>query len=149
MRFGPDLLVESPDGGSFALIAVVRLGAISRESVEQLKRYMFGMRCPVALLVTSASVEILRDTYAEFTPAAIESVGCYDAPAEVTAAAAPARAMMFERAVQDWIEGLRGTSRRAGLAPDLKAAVEEHVVPLLYKREVSAARPRELLVSTG
>ena len=145
MSFTPDLLVATPDGGSYALVVEVKKGEVSPGALEQLKRYMISMRCPVALVVTSQSIELFRDSYTDFTPEAIVSVGRYATP-QALAASSVDDAVVFERAVQTWIEQLRRPGHRVQLAPDLRQAVEEYVLPALADSEVAAGRPHDLHV---
>jgi len=143
MAFEPDLVVRSAAGGSYSLVVQVQATPTTRigDSREELKRYMMGMRCPLAVLITPDAIEILRDTYSDFSPASIRSVGVFETPAEL-ARAAVAGAFAFEAAAQDWLEGLGHSSRRARLAPELRAAVEEHLLPTLADGELHAAGPR-------
>jgi hypothetical protein len=50
--------------------------------------------------------------------------------------------MRFDDLVQAWLETLRSPSALLRLPVDLRAALEEHVVPALFEGEIRAARPR-------
>lgn len=151
MSFAPDILVSSPDAHDLALVVEVQLRDDELgEAEQQLKRYMFGMRCPLGLLVTPERVRLLRDTYTSYGPESVERVGEYPVqglfeeelakqPAENDAAA---RAFRLEDAVQAWLERLAAGRGLASLSPDLRHVVEEDVLPVLEQGEIRAAGPR-------
>lgn len=151
MGFAPDILVSSPDALDLGLVVDVKLQERSlEEAAQQLRRYMFGMRCPVGMLVTPSRILLFRDTYTSYDEASIEQVGEYataglfdDAlagyPAEVNATL---RGFRFEDAVQTWLERLAADADLSDLPPDLQDALQEHVLPALAQGEVRAAGPR-------
>jgi hypothetical protein len=151
MSFEPDILVSSPDTHDMALVVEVKLHEDALDQAEQqLRRYMFGMRCPLGMLVTPASLRLFRDTYTSYNEESIERIGEYsirglfdDALAgDPRGGDAVIRAFRLEDAVQAWLERLAAGADLAELPPDLKNAVEKHVLPTLAYGEVRAAGPR-------
>jgi hypothetical protein len=150
MSFEPDILVSSPDAHDIALVVEVKLHENALDQAEQqLKRYMFGMRCPLGMLVTPESLRLFRDTYTSYGVESIERIGEYsirglfdDALAGYPRDDAAMRAFRLEDAVQAWLERLAAGADFAELSPDLKNAVEEHLLPALAYGEVRAAGPR-------
>lgn len=151
MRFAPDILVSSPDAHDIALVVEVQLrdDALG-EAEQQLKRYMFGMRCPVGLLVTPERMRLLRDTYTSYDQESIARVGDYplggmfqdalaSAPGDTDDAA---QSFRLEDAVQSWLERLAAGRGLASLSPELRHAVEEDVLPALEQGEIRPAGPR-------
>ena len=151
MYFAPDILVSSPDAHDIALVVEVKLHDDDLEQTEQqLKRYMFGMRCPLGLLVTPERMRLLRDTYTSYAPESIEWIGDY--PIQGLFEEALARhpkdtdvavgAFRLEDAVQAWLERLASGTGLASLSPDLRDALKEYVLPALEQGEIRAAGPR-------
>lgn len=111
---------------------------------------MIGNRCPLGIIVTPETLRIYRDTYRGEDDASIVRVGEFSivglfgpvaAPTE-QAASLSMRGMRFDDLVQAWLETLRSPSALLRLPVDLRAALEEHVVPALFEGEIRAARPR-------
>ena len=74
-----DLLVFAPDTPQVGLVVEVKATLRDRApAATQLKTYMRLSGCPVALLVTSTSTWMYRDTYADDLDNAIETVGEFD-----------------------------------------------------------------------
>jgi hypothetical protein len=152
--FEPDIIVTDPDFLDIALVVEAKLHSRGLDGGEaQLKRYMFGMQCPVGMLITPHVLRIYRDTFSEYSESSIECVGEFDIvdlleaegirPVEErTGAAAAAAGFRFESDVQTWLERLAAGSNVAALPPALRAAIEEHVLPALLQGEIRAAGPR-------
>jgi hypothetical protein len=151
MSFEPDILVMSPDGDEIILVAQVKVHEnwLNQEE-QQLKRYMFGMRCPLGMLVTPESLRLFRDTYTSYGQESIERIGEYSTrglfddalaryPRDDNAAI---RGFLLEDAVQAWLERLAAGADLSELPPDLKNAMEDHVLPALVYGDVRAAGPR-------
>jgi hypothetical protein len=149
--FEPDIIVTDPDYLDIALVVEVKLHSRGLDGGEaQLKHYMFGMRCPVGMLITPRVLRIYRDTFSEYSESSIERVGEFDIadlldaegirPAEEAARAAAE--FRFASDVQTWLERLAAGSNLAALPPALRAAIEDHVLPALSQGEVRAAGPR-------
>lgn len=151
MSFEPDILVSSPDAHDIALVVEVKLREDALEQAEQqLKRYMFGMRCPLGMLVTPVALRLFRDTYTSYGEESIERIGEYSTrglfddalagyPRDDDAAI---HAFRLEDAVQAWLERLAAGADLAELPPDLRNAVEDHVLPALANGDVRSAGPR-------
>jgi hypothetical protein len=151
MHFEPDILVSPPDTHDIALVVEVKLHENRLDQAEQqLKRYMFGMRCPLGMLVTPESLRLFRDTYTSYGEESIERIGEYSTrglfddmlaryPRDDNAAI---RGFLLEDAVQAWLERLAAGADLTDLPPDLKNAIEDHVLPALAYGDVRAAGPR-------
>ena len=152
MVFEPDILVTDRDGASPALVVEVKEHIIDLVEVErQLKTYMVRMRCPVGILISSEKMFLYRDRYTGYNAESVERVGEFsmagvldaEVPSAVRAIKAPRqRRFQMEDTVQRWLESLTTESVVAGLPPELREAVEEHVIPVLMQGEVRAAGPR-------
>lgn len=150
MAFRPDIIVTNPDTQELALVVEVRADLGDLEAAEQqLRRYMFGMRSPVGMLVTNDLLRLYRDRHTEYGEASVEFVGEYEianmlAPelAALRRGGAAARGFELENAVQAWLERLTWPSERALVPQPLRAAIEEHVLPALEQGDVRAAGPR-------
>jgi len=140
--------VSDPEGG-LSVVAEVKLVLGDADAAErQLTRYMFGMRCPVGMLVTPDRVRGYRDTYREQGEGSVERVVEFETPPSLAKEIPPLegssaeRATLFERAVQSWVERLAQGSELADLPPDARQALEENVLPALRRGEVRAGHPR-------
>lgn len=151
MYFAPDILVSSPDAHDIALVVEVQLRDDELgEAEQQLKRYMFGMRCPLGLLVTPERMRVFRDTYTSYGPESVELVGDYPIGGIFEEALAryseeiddAARAFRLEDAVQAWLERLAVGTGLTSLSPELRRALETYVLPALEQGEIRAAGPR-------
>ena len=159
MSLAPDILVTSRDGTSRSLVVEVKLSTHDLQTSEQqLKVHMVRYGCPTGMLVTPDAVRIYRDTFTSYEEGSVELVGAFsmasvfeaDVASTIRATEEPTmRAFQLEDAVQRWLEGLTNPSNLAALAPDLREAVEDHVVPALEQGEVRAAGPRAGLKRTG
>jgi hypothetical protein len=152
MSFEPALIVTSRDAPDLGLVVEAKLSLASADSSEQqLKRYMFGMRCPVGMVITPGVVRLYRDTYREHGIGSIDLVGEFPAPKSLSDDIAPATGssgvalgLRLEEAIQSWLEQLARGSRGVldELSPGLREAIEEHVLPILAQGEIRAAGPR-------
>lgn len=150
---GIDILVAARNGNK-SLLAVKVKGrhadaAQLRTSEEQLRRYMFGMRCSVGLLVTPERLRLLRDEYLSESPESITVAGEYPTPPPLSRwqdehiwSATPQPELAFEEEVQQWLEGLSRPDERDAIPRELQNAIVEHVLPALGEGEVGAAGPR-------
>ncbi|WP_437294159.1 hypothetical protein WMF45_34540 [Sorangium sp. So ce448] len=159
MSFAPDILVTSRDGTSRSLVVEVKLSIHDLQASEQqLKAYMVRHGYATGMLVTPDAVRIYRDTFASYEEGSVELVGAFSTAGVFEAGVASTiraieepglRGVQFEDEVQRWLEGLTNPSNLAALAPDLREAVEDHVVPALEQGEVRAAGPRASMRRTG
>jgi hypothetical protein len=150
MPFEPDIIVTRRDAHDLALVVEVKPQLVDVEAAEgQLRRYMFGMGCPVGMLVTPRTLRLYQDRYREYGEGSVEFVGEF--PIEALFAADAAMAMAsgvathefdLENAVQSWLEHLADGAKLSALPEPLRRALEEHVIPALEHGEVRAARPR-------
>lgn len=133
-----DLLVLAPDTPQVGLVVEVKGTVPNKADAEvQLKRYMLGKGCPVALLVTLAKTWMYRDTYADEDDERFELVGEFDTTVLLSLDAAPASERELERAVFDWLERLAASWSAALPSSDpAKAAVVEHMVPVVSEGRV-------------
>jgi len=148
----PDILVTSPDSPLQILMAVeARLDREALEAaIQQLRHYMAKMSCPVGLLVLPEALYIFRNRYTGIEENAIEQIGRYqmsEAFQRFARASAEhgvkAKGRLFESYVQRWLEHLPNSDDIEQLAPELKDALETHVLPALESGVVRAAGPRE------
>lgn len=133
-----DFLVLSPDTPEVGLVVEVKTDLHDRTFAEaQLKRYMVGSGCAVALLVTSSKAWLYRDTHADDAEESIETVGEYDTSSLLNVDRVPASGRELERAVFDWLERM-SASWSAALPSSTreKAAVIEHIVPVVSEGRV-------------
>jgi hypothetical protein len=146
MSHGPDIIVTAGSPPIVSLVVEVKQSFADLAAAEaQLKRYMFGTRCPLGMLVSAATMRLYRDSFAAYSPDSIELVGEFSMLGvlpEVKAAPATERAVRLEEAVQTWLEGLASAAARTRLPRELRDAIEEHVLPVLAAGEVRAAGPR-------
>lgn len=151
MSFRPDIIVTERDSSQVALVVEVQRGARDVESAEnQLKHYMFGMRCPVGLVLTPETLRLYVDTYNSYGVSSIENVGEFsiagilDPELSGPAPDKPDAAHEFrlQAEVQAWLERLAEGGELSNLTADLREALEEHVLPALAQGEVRAAGPR-------
>jgi hypothetical protein len=150
MPFEPDIIVTSREAPDVGLVVEAKLDVPDLPAVEQqLKRYMFGMRCPVGLLVTPDFVRVYRDTYREHGVASIDLVGEFPSPKSLSEG--PVSRAHVSRAtpgvshadvVQEWLEQLAQGSNLSELSRPLREAMEQHVLPILAQGEVRAGGPR-------
>jgi hypothetical protein len=144
MTFEPDIIVTTRDAHDLALVVEVKLQVVDPEAVEQqLRRYMFGMGCPVGMLVTPRTLRLYRDRYKEYGQDSVEFVGEF-AIEKVFAPdlAAAKHEFDLENAVQSWLERLADGAKLSALPDPLRSALQEHVLPALERGEIRAARPR-------
>ncbi|MFS8066157.1 MAG: hypothetical protein ACMG6S_07275 [Byssovorax sp.] len=150
MPFEPDIIVTKRDAHDLALVVEVKpqLGDVGAAE-GQLRRYMFGMGCPVGMLVTPQTLRLYQDRYKEYGEGSVEFVGEFptdslfaaDSAVPKTSGAA-SYGFDLENAVQSWLERLADGAKLSALPEPLRRALEEHVIPALAHGEVRAARPR-------
>jgi hypothetical protein len=151
VRFIPDLVVSSADGPSLELMVVVKTHVTNATTAvlrSEMRKYMVGMRCPVGMLVTPRTTEVLYDTYANDAPDSIESAGEFSTPVRL-AAGATKGAYAFEREVQDWLERLATAPDPEDLEEELRDALKWHVLPALAGGHVVATGPRAPKAAAG
>lgn len=145
MSFAPDILVTGRDHPDVALVVEVKSRVRDLAAIEeQLEHYMFGMQCPVGMIVTPETLSLYRNTYIDYAPSSIERIGTFSMAglldvAHPTPAGSEVR---LAAAVQDWLERLASGADLTDLSPDLREAVEEHILPALAQGEVRTAGPR-------
>lgn len=142
----PDIIVTNPDGHDLALVVEVKPQLVDVQGAErQLRRYMFGMGCPVGMLVTPRTLRLYRDRYRQHGEDSVEFVGEFSIEglfgADLVSAKAT-RSFDLENAVQSWLERLAGGAKLSVLPEPLRRALEEHVLPAIEHGEIRAARPR-------
>lgn len=150
MSFEPDIIVTNPDVQGLALVIDVKANLTDVHAAERkLRRYMFGMRCPVGMLVTPQTLRLYRDRYKEYGEGSVELVGEFPIDglfaadlAATKASGSATHAFDLENAVQSWLERLASGSKLSSVAEPLRSALEEHVLPALERGDIRAARPR-------
>jgi hypothetical protein len=147
----PDILVTSPDSPQILMAVEARLDRKALEAaIKQLRHYMAKMSCPVGLLVLPDELFIYRNRYTGIEENAIEQIGHYQMGdafqrfARVSAQhGVKAKGLLFESYVQQWLQYLPQSDDIQRLTPELKDALEVHVLPALESGIVRAAGPRE------
>lgn len=139
MAFQPDILITTPDGVS--LVVEVKVTRPNLEfAEEQLKQYMFGMQCPVGLLITPERLWLYRDSYTSRSPQSVQRVGEFNVES-LWKQPPPSQEAPFEIFVQRWLEDLARQPIKE-LPNPLREALREYVLPAVTNGEVRAAHPR-------
>jgi hypothetical protein len=150
MPFEPDIIVTDSEG-SVALVAEAK--TILRDLAEterQLKRYMVGMRCPVGLIVTPQTLCLYTDQYLSTSEDSVRSVATFDITNVLRfepAHSGKRDEYAFEEAVQSWLENLTLEPEFRRLPENLAQAIQNYVLPALFRGAVRAAHPRHSLIA--
>ncbi len=139
MAFQPDIIITTPDGIMLVIEAKVYVSNLERTE-EDLKQYMFGMQCPVGLLITPERMWLYRDSYTTRSPQSVQRVGEFD-PKPLWQQPPPSQGAAFEMFVQQWLEDL-GKLPDRNLPNELREAIREYVLPAVTAGDVRAAHPR-------
>ncbi|MEP7121647.1 MAG: hypothetical protein ABJE95_12080 [Byssovorax sp.] len=143
MPFEPDIIVTNRDAHDLALVVDVKTQLADVVAAEQqLRRYMFGMGCPVGILVTPRTLRLYRDRYKEYGEDSVELVGEFPIETLFATAVAARQGFDLENAVQSWLERLADGEKLSALPEPLRSALQAHVIPALARGEIRAARPR-------
>lgn len=148
----PDILITASDSPRILVAVEARLDRQRLENaIQQLRHYMVQMSCPVGLLVLPDELYIYRNKYTGTDENAVERIGHYRLGSafqrfdRVSAGhSLQAKGRLFESYVQHWLEHLPMSDEIERLPPDLKDALEIHVLPAIESGVVRAAGPREL-----
>lgn len=143
---GVDIVVMGRMSGRPELVVEVKLAGPIDSASNQLSSYMQRTGTPLGLVFVGNTLRILRDTFEEAGPGAVQVVGDFqiknveglDPPSERGQDAG----LEFESRVQQWIESLRDRGAVARLSDPLRAAVKEYLIPILDNGFVTAAGPR-------
>lgn len=143
----PDLIVRSADGLRTLFVVEVKLVDTSQAMTSaemQLRATMFGVRCPLGLLVTPKRLRFYGDSYKSYSPESIEhlaehaAVGLFPVPT----GSGQAAAFELEASVQAWLESLVSEASREKLDPGLRTSVERYLLPILREGSIRAGGPR-------
>lgn len=144
----PDLVVLSNELLEYTLAVEVKAGeAWDLDRTEnRLGTFMEQVSCPVGLIITPKQILVYRNTYQEPT---LKRIGefqfepdRYDWHAALNGPPGQERAFLFERAVQDWLDGLVNPGERALLPKGLRECFDQYVVPSLLQGELRVTGPR-------
>jgi len=138
MAFHPDIVVTTPDGMMLVAEAKVTLPDLAHTE-EDLKKYMFGMQCPVGLLITPQRMWLYQDSYTARSPDSVKRVAEFDL--KPLWDQPPVKGMPFDAFVQHWLEELAAQPTR-GLPAEMREAFREYVLPAITNGELRAAHPR-------
>src|SRR5450432_4334026 len=139
VAFRPDIIVTTQEGVSLVVEAKLTMPDLERTE-EQLKQYMFGMQCPVGLLITPERMWMYRDSYTSRSPQSVEFVGEFNLES-LWQQPPPSQGESFERFVQQWLEYL--AAQPIGELPKpFQEALREYVLPAVTNGDVRAAHPR-------
>jgi hypothetical protein len=146
MIFEPDIIVTGPEPSDVMLVVEVKTTSGHLDNAErQLTKYMAAMRSPVGMLVTPEKLWLYRDQYLSTSEESIKRVGEFDVGNILRFDAERGNRNVtvdFENTVQTWIEGLTTESGLRGLPPDLRRAVQSHIVPAISQGIIRAGHPR-------
>lgn len=152
MATAADIVVTAPDSTEVKLVIETKLRFTAAVDAEdQLKQYMWLVRCPLGLLVSPERMRVYRDTYTSPSPATIERIGEYDTRAAIDfhpreGSQGASAALDFEVAVQTWIDSLvQGKFNILSVKdPELRKVLAEAILPAIQFGIVSAAGPRSV-----
>ncbi len=98
----PDIVVLAPDVPDTVLVAEVKTDAntVDWNAVEsQIKEYMVGRQCPIALIVTPTESRVYRDSFSEMSVDAVLMDGTYPTVELLGLSSVPDDAKALETAV--------------------------------------------------
>ncbi len=144
MAFEPDIIVTGPEPFDVSLVVEAKATLRNLANAEgELTRYMAAMRSPVGMLVTPEKLWLYRDQYLSTSEESIRRVGEFEIGNLLTFDRNKKNAGVdFENAVQSWIEGFSTESGLRGLPPDLRRAVQTHILPAISHGVLRAGHPR-------
>ena len=131
-----DLLVLAPDLPQARFAVEVKSRPFDRErAIQQVKAYMAGRDCPVAMLITPERTWLMRDTYERTGVDSIALVGEYSTSALLGLDRAPEDERELVDAVVGWLERLTSGSD-AIVASEARADVARYVLPAVTEGRV-------------
>jgi hypothetical protein len=140
-----DIIVSSPDSTEVKLVVEAKLRISDLPNTEhQLKNFMLQLRCPLGLLVSPQRLLVYLDRFTSDSEDSIERIGDFDITGVVKPRpSATGDAVAFENAVQAWLEGLSGASKRDRVRdPKLLEIINHYILPAVETGVVRAAGPR-------
>jgi hypothetical protein len=79
MPFEPDIIVTGPEGSEVTFVVEAKMNLRDLdESERQLKKFMFGMGCPVGLLVTPRTLFLYLNQYLPSSEDSIHRMAEFD-----------------------------------------------------------------------
>lgn len=148
----PDLVVLSNELLEYTLAVEVKAGEVwdLDRTESRLGEFMEQVNCPVGLIITPKRILVYRNTYQEPT---LKRIGefqyepdRYDWHAALSGPPGQERVYLFERAVQDWLDGLVNPGEWALLPQELRECFEQYVIPALLQGELRVTGPRSELL---
>ena len=140
----PDIVITRADSPEVLLAVEVKSEPAGAQAAEsQIKAYMVHQSCPLGMIVTPTETLFFRNRYTGYGPEAIQQIG--ECRTSELLEAMPNKTVMTEsdlvRRVDQWLESLRGGSRRSwpGSAQE---AIESYVLPAVMSGVVRANGPR-------
>jgi hypothetical protein len=140
-----DIIVSSPDSTEVKLVVEAKLKIPNlQETGHQLKNFMLQVRCPLGLLVSPERLWVYFDRFTSYSEDSIERLGEFDI-AGLIKFQLPANGggVVFENAVQSWLEDLSSDATRGQVKdPKLREVINHYILPAVETGVVRAAGPR-------
>ena len=147
MDFRPDIFVVDPERLRRFIVVDTRAdGTEPPAVVSRLKEYMAHSNYPIGQLVTPNRFRMFRQSFDPFAPEAVEEIANFSTDRVLELPAADLSESDFENLFQRWLERLQ--ARNIQVPSDLRAVIEENLLPYLGSSEIQAAHPREHTVAT-
>jgi hypothetical protein len=144
MAFHPDIVVLGKDSPQVQLVVEARTSENEGAQLAQaLKSYLSRMSCPFGLLIFPHSVWMYRNTFSSNAEEAVEETGRFPFTARTwTDRGANSGSNDFERSVQYWLEDVADRGELREGPPDMRAAFDSYIIPILTSGRIRAAGPR-------
>lgn len=140
MAFTPDVIVTTDySPATIGLVGEAKgVTANLDEAAVQLKQYMLRMGCPVGIIFTPKVLRIYKNRFLGRTEDSIQMVGDFPS-GELFKARQPAAGAesAVESALVEWLEELAHTGQVGVSDPNLKSAIDEHMLPAISGGRVS------------
>jgi hypothetical protein len=140
MAFIPDVIVTTDYSPATIGLVGEAKGATANldEAALQLKQYMLRMGCPVGIIFTSRVLRIYKNRFLGRAEDSIQMVGDFPSGELLKGRQAVAGAeSAVESALVEWLEELAQTQQVGVSDPDLKSAIDEHILPAISGGRVS------------
>lgn len=135
-----DIVVLAPDLPQTRLAVEVKRGAFDRgEAIRQLKAYMIGKACPVALLIAPDRTWMLHDTYEDFDESSIQEAGEYSTAALLGIDEVPDDEQELVAIVEAWLERLTSGSA-TNVHREVRRDVSRYLLPAVTEGRVASGR---------
>jgi hypothetical protein len=140
MAFTPDVIVTTDySPATIGLVGEARgTTANLDEAALQLKKYMVRMGCPVGIIFTAKVLRIYKNRFLGRAEDSVQLVGDFPSGELFKARQAVAGVeSTVESALVEWLEELAETQQVRVSDPQLKSAIDEHILPAISGGRVS------------